>query len=88
MVRNPSIILTTDDSHKGWGAIVNHYKTQGLWSQLESESCINILEIHAVKLGLKALLRSVSDQHRMISDNMTKVSYINTVGGCKSKECN
>ena len=67
MVRNPSIILTTDDSHKGWGAIY-----------------INILEMHAVKLGLKALL----DQHRMISDNMTTVSYINAMGGCKSKECN
>ena len=42
-----------------------------------------------MKLGLMSLLGSVSNQHiRIMSDNMTAISYVNAKGGCRNWECN
>ena len=85
----PELTLNTDASQIGWGATTGQNQTQGLWAQQETEYHINILEILAVKLGLVSLLNTVSNQHiRIMSDNTTTVTYINNMGGCKSKECN
>ena len=53
---NPTITLSTDASHIGWGATTTENETQGLWAQYESDKHINVLELLAVELGLKALL--------------------------------
>ena len=85
----PTITLTADASHTGWGAPANGKETQGLWAQNERDCHINILELHAVELGLLALLDKTSGQHiRIMSDNTTTVTYINAMGGCKSEGCN
>ena len=58
---NPDVTPTTDASHTGWGATAGGNHTQGLWS---SSNCpINVLELQAGELGLRALLRSPTGQH-------------------------
>ncbi|XP_068739556.1 uncharacterized protein [Montipora capricornis] len=85
----PNITLTTDASRIGWGATTHQSQTQALWSRAETEYHVNILELLSVKLSLMSLLGSVSNQHiRIMSDNMTAISYINAKGGCRNWECN
>jgi len=44
---------------------------------------INYLELLAVKLALAPLFNNGSDIHvRVMPDNTTAVSYINSLGGC------
>ena len=55
----------------------------------ESLRYINHLELLAVKLALVFLFDNRSDIHvRVMSENTTKVTYINSMGGCKSTDCN
>ena len=49
-IQDPSIILTTDASKRGWGAVLNGITTSGLWSAQEVHLHINILELQAVIL--------------------------------------
>ena len=84
----PSTIITTDASHIGWGAVVNGHKAQGLWSTCERALHINNLEMLAIKFGLTSLLDHTSDQHiRMQSDSLTAISYVMSMGGCHSEQC-
>ena len=64
--------------------------TQGLWNLAERKLHSNILELLAVQFSLSALLSDVHGQHVGVeSDNTTLViSYINSMGGCHSLECN
>ena len=81
----PNMTLTTDASRIGWGATTHQSQTQGLWSRAETEYQVNILELLSVKLGLMSLLGSVSNQHiRIMSDNMTAISYVNAKGGYRN----
>jgi hypothetical protein len=48
-IQDPSVILTTDASKRGWGAVLNGITTSGLWSAQEVLH-INILELQAVYL--------------------------------------
>ena len=64
-------------------------KTGGRWTQVEIELNINALELKAVQFGLKSLCKSKSDFHiRLRIDNVTAVTYINNMGGTKSRICN
>ncbi|CAB4027193.1 Transposon Tf2-6 poly [Paramuricea clavata] len=84
----PHITMTTDASQVGWEATVDGHNTQGLWDAHETTFHINILELLAIQFGLKALLDKVHDQHiRIMSDNTTAISYITSMGGCQSKDC-
>jgi hypothetical protein len=84
----PHITMTTDASQVGWGATVEGHHTQGLWDAHETPLHINILELFAIQFGLMALLDKFHDQHiRIMSDNTTAVSYINSMGGCQSRDC-
>ena len=87
---NPDITLTTDASHTGWSATVCAHQAQGLWPFQETNDYnSNILELRPIELGLLSLLRSRAIQHiRIISDNMTAITYIIAMGGVQSKECN
>ena len=63
--------------------------TGGLWSPMELEFHINYLEMKAVLLGLKSLCKDCHDVQIFVqSDNTTAVTYINSMGGVKSEECN
>ena len=69
--------------------MVMENKTDGRWTPVESELNINALELKAVQFGLKSLCKSKSDVHiRLRIDNVTAVTYINNMGGTKSRICN
>ena len=80
--------LTSDASLRVWDAASGTFCTHGLWSEAETTYHINVLELLAVKLGLRSLLVDCRGQHiRVVSDNTTAVSYINGMGGGKSLPC-
>ena len=87
---SPDVVVYTDASQMGWGAQIEHgNNTSGIWSKSESSRHINYLELLAVKLALSSLLDARNNIHvRVMSDNNTAVSYINSMGGCRSLECN
>ena len=86
---NPDIVLTTDASKQGWGAVRDHHTTGGRWSPVLAELHINELELKAVLFALRSLCNDVSNKHiRIMSDNTTTVCYINNMGGSKSRACN
>ena len=83
----PDMIITTDASKKGWGAVHQSLQTNGRWSQKESLQHINYLELKAAFLALKAFLKGKS--HVTVSlqlDNTTAISYINNKGGTRSPQ--
>ena len=93
---NPDLVLTTDASLLGWGAVMNEKEIGGQWSSIETKlnqilirNKINYLEMKAVLLGWQPLCSDVHDIHVCIqSDNTTAVSYINSMGSVKSENCN
>lgn len=83
----PDIIITTDASKKGWGAVHQSLQTNGRWSQRESLQHINYLELKASLLALKTFLKGKS--HITVSlqlDNTTAIAYINNKGGTCSPQ--
>lgn len=82
----PSITITTDASKHGYGGYINHSQvTQGVWSQTEQSSHINLLEMEAVLRTLKHFLPLLKNQSVMIRcDNITVVQFLNNFGGTKS----
>ena len=89
---NPDLVLATDASLLGWGggrAVMNEKENGGQWSSVETKRHINYLEMKAILLCLQSLCSDVHDIHICIqSDNTTAVSYINSMGGVKSENCN
>ena len=87
---SPDVVVYTDASQMGWGAQIEHgNNTSGIWSKSGSSRHINYLELLAVKLAPSSLLDARNNIHvRVMSDNNTAVSYINSMGGCRSLECN
>ena len=86
---NPDIVITTDASKHGWGAVRDNQTTGGRWAPVEAEQHINELELKAVLFALSSLCNNVRNQHiRIMSDNTTTVCYINNMGGSKSRACN
>ena len=82
----PSVVLYTDSSNEGWGA-VNKSKgssTGGQWSAEEKMRHINYLELKAALLGLQALCHQERQAHiRIYMDNTTSCAYLKNFGGKK-----
>ena len=51
---NPQIVLQTDASFSGWGAVLSDVKTGGRWNSSEMENHINYLELLAIYYALKS----------------------------------
>ncbi|MES9883156.1 MAG: reverse transcriptase domain-containing protein [Sedimenticola sp.] len=86
---NADILIVSDASLSGWGAICNGSKIGGRWKPDECDKHINCLEMLAALIGLKAFCREHHDTHVQIqSDNTCTVAYINNMGGIKSEQCN
>jgi hypothetical protein len=84
----PKLIIFSDASKKGWGAVdkTNNNRTNGQWSSSEQQNHINILELKACQLALMSLCKNVSNCHvRIYMDNTTSCSYVNKFGGKKSE---
>lgn len=82
-------VVYSDFSLLGWGATFNNQKIGGHWSVIEQSYHINALELVACFNTLKSFFK---DQHdtsiKVMTDNVTAVSYINNMGGTHSKLCN
>jgi len=86
---NPNVVLTTDASKSGWGAVFGKTKTGGLFTTDETNLHINVLELKAVYFGLSSLCKEVKNMHiKLLIDNTTAVQTINNMGSCKSESCN
>ena len=85
----PSMVIQSDASKQGWGAVFGSGKTGGRWTPPEAVMHINILELQAAFFGLKSFAGHVTGAHIQLQiDNTTAVAYINNIGGSKSDELN
>ncbi|KAJ8018825.1 hypothetical protein HOLleu_42972 [Holothuria leucospilota] len=83
----PDLIIQTDASLSGWGAVCGGSRTGGLWLEHEKTWHINVLDLQAIYLALNCFTKNISNQHILIkSDNVSALSYINRQGGTKSKD--
>ncbi|XP_051740767.1 uncharacterized protein LOC127507586 [Ctenopharyngodon idella] len=81
------VMLTTDASLTGWGAIMSGRSAQGLWEDHHRSWHINRLEMMAVFRALKYFLPDLWGHHVLVrTDNMSVVSYINHQGGLRSRQ--
>ncbi len=81
------IIITTDSSLSGWGAISGGVQTKGYWTVNESTFHINVLELLAIKLAVQIFLKMPCMKVLVRCDNATALAYINNFGGCRSSDC-
>ena len=89
---NPDIVIDTDASLIGWGAVCNAVTAQGSFTPSDvyyAEGNINVLELLAVKYGLQSFASIIKNRHILVRcDNSTAVSYISNMGGTHSRLCN
>ena len=80
----PSLTLYTDSSLQGWEAFLEGKSVSGVWSLVQQQEHINLLEMRAVLLALqhfKTLL--VSKAVVLATDNTTVVAYLQNQGGTR-----
>ena len=81
----PSLVITTDASGQGWGAVLHPHRVSGVWSKEEVFDHINTLELKAVLLALQNLESLVVGHSLLIcSSYMTVASFIIFQGGIHS----
>lgn len=87
---NPDVILKSDASLEGWGAVEGNNKTGGRWTPTEQENHINCLELMAILYALKSFEKQLKkiEHIQILTDNTTAVAYINNMGGVKSQQYN
>ena len=86
---NPDIVIQSDASNLGWGAVYGQAKAGGRWTAKEAECHINVLELQAAFFALKCFCSSLTARHVQIQiDNTTAIAYINHMGGTKSIQLN
>ncbi len=79
------IMLTTDASLTGWGAVMSGHPARGLWSGHHLTWHINCLEMLAVFRALKHFLPDLRNHNVLVrTDNTAVVSYINHQGDLRS----
>ena len=92
-LRHPviSYIFQTDASDLGWGVTCTtnpKLQSQGLWTSEQCNLHINVRELYVVFICLTIFCTDKSEVHiKFELDNMTAVSYINHIGGCRSSAC-
>ena len=78
------MIITTNASNKGWGAVHQSLQTNGRRSQTESLQHINYLELKVAFLALKTFVKDKSRITISLQlDNTTAIAYINNKGGTR-----
>ena len=84
-----NIVMQTDASKAGWGAVSQGEVIGGRWTSTEALRHINVLELQAAFFALKSLCKTVTNAHiRPQLDNTTAAAYLNKMGGSKSMELN
>ena len=78
------MIIDMDVCLTGWGAATNGHKLKGHWTVEERQEQINILELQAILLTVKAMLKEKSHIHVPFrADNTKAVSHISPDKVCK-----
>ena len=79
----PDLVIETDASQQGWGAICKEVRTGGLWSQNERLLHVNCLELLAGAFAVKCFTKNQIYLHvRLRMDNTTAIAYLS---GCLPK---
>ena len=77
-----TIVIESDASNSGWGAVCQGVRTGGRWTPVEAQHHINYLELKAVFLAMQSFLKTKNGTNVLIrSDNRTTIAYINKMGG-------
>ncbi len=80
------VVVSTDASAMGWGAMCNGHAAAGLWTGSQLQWHINCLELLAVWLALCRFKGLLHDKHVLVrTDNTATVAYINHQGGLCSR---
>jgi len=80
--RSVQIVIQSNASLSGWGAVCKGMSTGGLWSPQEQSLPINCLELLAADLALKSFLKDQKGVTVLLQlENSTAVAYINNLGG-------
>ncbi len=80
------VVVSTDASATGWGAMCNGHAAAGLWTGPQLQWHINCLELLAVWLALRRFRTLLHEKHVLVrSDNTATVAYINHQGGLRSR---
>ena len=80
-VPDPDITIYTDSSTLGWGVTDGKNPSRGRWKADEINQ-INVLELKAILIGVQTYCKGKNYKHvRVMSDNITTVSYVNNKGG-------
>ena len=87
-MENPVLIINTDASRTGWGAVSREVVTEGNWKVNEARNYINYFELLAVYFALKKFQKMLSGHIKVIIDNVTAVSCINHMDTSHSDNCN
>ena len=81
----PDLVISTDASKMGWGAVCGLQSTQGQWTKQEASLHINVLEMKAADFGIRAFTKNQNNIHvHLKSDNRTTVAYVMKMGGTVS----
>ncbi len=72
----------------GWGAVWEGRSVRGFWEPPWTFEHINVLELSAVHLSLRAFLPSLQNKRVLVRmDNMSAVYHINHQAGTRSARC-
>jgi hypothetical protein len=72
------LVVYTDASMEGWGVHSKHHSAHGLWSKQEQNLHVNVLELKAVFLALKAFVKFlINILFQVATGNTTVVACIN-----------
>ncbi|XP_077983301.1 uncharacterized protein LOC144438146 [Glandiceps talaboti] len=80
----PDLIIQSDASLQGWGAVSGQEIAQGRWSIKEKALHINVLELKAALLAIQSFVQNHRDLVIELQlDNTSAVAYLNHQGGVK-----
>ena len=75
------IVITTDASLSGWGAVLGENRTGGSWSTEEKAAHINELELKTIWLALQAFCSECANKTiKVFTDNSTALACVNKKG--------
>ena len=81
-------LLFTLIQAQGWGVTDGKNPSGGRWKADEINH-ISVLELKAILIGVQIYCKGNNCKHvRVMSGNITAVSYVNNKGGIKSEFCN
>ncbi|KAI2660482.1 ORF V: Enzymatic polyprotein [Labeo rohita] len=80
------LVVYTDASSTGWGAVCNGQAASGSWTGPRLQWHINCLELLAVLLALRRFRPTLRHNHVLVrTDSTATVAYINRQGGLRSR---